>query len=112
MDTESNKQARAAVTVHLVRPVRQGVPATGQVLSGVGDHAAAGRALARHADDVHARTVAVGRSPRGTLAQFADGGFTTALTHSATCTVALVDPGASPRRLAAAGPAELRGDST
>ncbi|MFF4440554.1 universal stress protein [Streptomyces sp. NPDC001621] len=112
MDTETNKQARAAVAVHPARPVRQGVAARGQVLSGVGDHAAAGRALARHADDVHARTVAVGRSPRGTLAQIADGGFTTALTHSASCTVALVDPGASPRRLAAAGPAELRGDST
>lgn len=92
MDTETNKQARAAVAVHPARPVRQGVAASGQVLSGVGDHAAAGRALARHADDVHARTVAVGRSPRGTLA--------------------LVDLGASPRRLAAAGPAELRGDST
>ncbi|MER6433712.1 hypothetical protein ABT272_39290 [Streptomyces sp900105245] len=62
MDTETNKQARAAVTVHPARPVRQGV----------------------------ARTVAVGGS----------------------CPVALVDPGASPRRLAAAGPAELRGDST
>ncbi|MFJ3808736.1 hypothetical protein ACIPWE_20560 [Streptomyces sp. NPDC090073] len=65
MDTETNKQARAAVTVHLARLVRQGVAASGQVRSSGGDHSAAGRALARHADDVHARTVTVGRSPRG-----------------------------------------------
>ncbi len=64
------------------------------------------------AGDVHARTVTVGRSPRGPHAQFADGSFTTALTHSATCTVGLVDPDDAPRPLTAAGLAELRGGGT
>ena len=107
-DTESAEEARRAVTGHLDRLVRQGVAATGQVLTSVGDHAAAGRLLARHAADVGARVVAVGRSPRGALVQFADGSFTSALTHSAECTVVLVDQDHAPRPLTAATLAELR----
>ncbi|MGY4768664.1 hypothetical protein ACXC9Q_17275 [Kribbella sp. CWNU-51] len=41
------------------------------------------------------RTIAVGRSPRGPVAQFADGNFTTAVTHAAARTVVLVEPGKS-----------------
>ncbi|GAA0462597.1 hypothetical protein GCM10010361_28060 [Streptomyces olivaceiscleroticus] len=108
VDTESDAQARAAVTAHLDRLAGLGTRATGQVLTSVGDHAAAGRALARHAADVHARTVAIGRSPRGPLTQFADGSFTTALTLSATCTVVLVDPDDAPRRLTEQALTELR----
>ncbi|GAA5016534.1 hypothetical protein GCM10023335_42310 [Streptomyces siamensis] len=73
----------------------------------MGDHAAAGRVLARHAADVHAHTVAVGRSSRGPLTQFADGSLTTALTHAAACTVVLVDTDHAPRQLSAATLAEL-----
>ncbi|MBB4790272.1 nucleotide-binding universal stress UspA family protein [Streptomyces nodosus] len=108
VDTEGTEQARAAVTAHLDRLAGLGIAATGQILTSVGDHAAAGRALARHAADVNARTVAVGRSPRGPLAQFADGSFTTALTHAASCTVVLVDPEHSPRPLTADSLTELR----
>ncbi|MHB9847992.1 MFS transporter [Streptomyces krungchingensis] len=107
VDTETDDQARAAVTAHLDRLAAQGVTATGQVLTSVGDHAAAGRALARHAADVHAHTVAVGRSPRGPLTQFADGSLTSALTHAAACTVVLVDTDHAPRRLSAATLTEL-----
>ncbi|MFC8570283.1 MFS transporter [Streptomyces sp. NPDC057245] len=109
--TESDEEARAAVTAHLDRLREAGVAATGQILDGVGDHAAAGRALARHAAGVRARTVAVGRSPRGPLAQFADGSFTSALTHAATCTVVLVDPGEEPRPLTARSLTELRAEA-
>ncbi|MFJ9083096.1 MFS transporter [Streptomyces sp. NPDC102384] len=110
-DAEDLAQARAAVQDHLDRLARQGVAATGQVLNSVGDHAAAGRALARHAADVGARVVAVGNSPRGPLTQFADGSFTTALTHACACTVVLVGTGtdSAPRPLNAAALAELRG---
>ncbi|MFI7389685.1 MFS transporter [Streptomyces tendae] len=107
-DTETEAEARAAVTAHLDRLVGLGVAATGHILTGVGDHAAAGRALARHAAEVGARTVAVGRSPRGPLTQFADGSFTSALTHTATCTVVLVDPDEEPRPLTARSLTELR----
>ncbi|MFG2316908.1 MFS transporter [Streptomyces tendae] len=107
-DTETEAEARAAVTAHLDRLVGLGVAATGQILTGVGDHAAAGRALARHAAEVGARAVAVGRSPRGPLTQFADGSFTSALTHTATCTVVLVDPDEEPRPLTARSLTELR----
>ncbi|MFJ4517944.1 MFS transporter [Streptomyces sp. NPDC088816] len=108
-DAEDLEQARATVTAHLDRLAAHGVVARGQILGSVGDHAAAGRALARHAAEVGARAVAVGRSPRGPLAQFADGSLTAALTHAATCTVVLVDPGSEPRPLTAATLSELRG---
>ncbi|MCX5536739.1 MFS transporter [Streptomyces sp. NBC_00006] len=110
-DAEDLAQARAAVRDHLDRLAGAGVAATGQVLNSVGDHAAAGRALARHAADVGARVVAVGHSPRGPLTQFADGSFTTALTHACACTVVLVGTGtdSAPRPLNAAALAELRG---
>jgi nucleotide-binding universal stress UspA family protein len=74
----------------------------------VGDHAAAGRVLAQHADGLRARTVAVGRSPRGPVAQFADGSFTAALTHAATCTVVLVEPERPPYELTARSLHDLR----
>jgi ACDE family multidrug resistance protein len=108
IDAEDAEHARAAVTAHLDRLAGYGIAATGQVLTSVGDHAAAGRALARHADDVDARTVAVGRSPRGPAAQFTDGSFTSALTHAATATVVLVRPDDVPHELTADAMAELR----
>ncbi|MFZ3554299.1 MFS transporter [Streptomyces sp. BH055] len=110
-DAEDLAQARAAVQDHLDRLAGQGVAAGGQVLNSVGDHAAAGRALARHAAETGARVVAVGHSPRGPLAQFADGSFTSALTHACACTVVLVGTGtdSAPRPLNAAALAELRG---
>ncbi|MYS16736.1 universal stress protein, partial [Streptomyces sp. SID4982] len=74
----------------------------------VGDHAAAGRVLAEHAARVGARAVAVGRSPRGPLAQFADGSLTSALTHGAPCDVLLVDAESVPRQLTKRSMAELR----
>ncbi|MFF4474656.1 MFS transporter [Streptomyces sp. NPDC001599] len=110
-DTETDDQAKAAVTAHLDRLGGMGVAATGQILTGVGDHAAEGRALARHAAEVGARTVAVGRSPRGPLVQFADGSFTSALTHAATCTVVLLAPDADPRPLTARSLTELRAEA-
>ncbi|MGW3287620.1 MFS transporter [Streptomyces sp. NPDC001002] len=109
VDTETHEQGRAAVIAHLDRLAAQGVTATGQILVSVGDHAAAGRALAQHAADDGARAVAIGRSPRGPAAQFGDGSLTTALIHSASCTVVLVDPDVTPRPLTAATLAELRG---
>ncbi|MEV6292673.1 MFS transporter [Streptomyces sp. NPDC051896] len=108
VETETTEQARAAVVAHLDRLAGQGIAATGQILASVGDHAAAGRALAQHAARVGARAVAVGRSPRGPLAQFADGSLTTALTHSAPCTVVLLDAGDSHRHLTPDTLAELR----
>ncbi|MBF8187013.1 MFS transporter [Nonomuraea sp. K274] len=108
IDTETPDQARAAVTAHLDRLAAHGAAATGHVLTSVGDHAAAGRALARHATETRARKVAVGRSPRGPLLQFADGSFTSALTHAATCTVILIEPDDDPRPLTAATLTELR----
>ncbi|AEN08943.1 MULTISPECIES: MFS transporter [unclassified Streptomyces] len=111
VDTETDEQARAAVTSHLDRLAADGVTATGLILTGVGDHAAAGRALARHATAIGARTVAVGRSPRGALVQFAEGSFTTALTHAAGCTVVLVEADDTSRHLTADTLAELRGST-
>ncbi|HET6986625.1 MAG TPA: universal stress protein, partial [Kribbella sp.] len=96
IDAEDAEQAQSAVLCHLDRLAAQGIAATGQVLTSVGDHAAAGRVLAQHADDVDARVIAIGRSPRGPGAQFADGSFTTAVTHAADRTVVLLEPGKAP----------------
>ncbi|MBC2865586.1 MFS transporter [Streptomyces mexicanus] len=108
VDTETADQARAAVTAHLDRLAAHGVRATGQILTSIGDHAAAGRVLARHADHIGARTVAVGRSPRGPVAQFAEGSLTTALTQAARCTVVLIDTDHTPRPLTTDTLTELR----
>ncbi|GAB3843454.1 MFS transporter [Dactylosporangium cerinum] len=111
IDAEDADTARAAVTAHLDRLAGRGVAATGQVLHSVGDHAVAGRILARHARDIQARTVAIGRSARGPVAQFGDGSFTAALTHAAACTVVLIRPEDEPHELTAATLHELRGPS-
>ena len=92
IDMEDAQHARAAVAAHLDRLAARGIAATGQVLTSVGDHAAAGRVLAHHADDVDARTIAVGRSPHGPVAQFTEGSFTIALTRAASTTVVFVRP--------------------
>ncbi|ROO89962.1 putative MFS family arabinose efflux permease [Actinocorallia herbida] len=99
IEPEDAESARAAVRRHLDRLSAAGIAATGQVLTSVGDHAAAGRALARHAADAGARAVALGRSGRGPLVQFAEGGFTAAVAREATCDVLLVDPADAPRPL-------------
>jgi len=99
IDAEDAEQARSAVLHHLDRLFAHGIAATGQVLTSVGDHAAAGRVLAQHADEVDARVIAVGRSPRGSVAQIADGSFTTALTHTAARTVVLLEPGKAPQQM-------------
>jgi MFS family permease/nucleotide-binding universal stress UspA family protein len=95
------EMGRDAVRRHLLRLTERDVPATGHVLTTVGDHAAAGRTLARHAGAVGARAVVVGRSWRGAAAQFADGSFTSALTHAAPCSVVLVDRASEARELTA-----------
>jgi len=109
IEAEAAEQARSAVVDHLDRLAAQGINATGQVLTSVGDHAMAGRVLARHAADVEARVVALGRSPRGAVVQFTEGSFTTALTHAAACTVVLIEPSRAPRPLTAASLETLRG---
>jgi ACDE family multidrug resistance protein len=109
IDPEDEDAARGAVSDLLDRLAGSGVAATGQILRSVGDHAAAGRILAQHADEVQARTVAVGRSPRGPASQFAEGSFTSALTHGAARTVVLVSPGAMPHELTADVLPSLRG---
>jgi ACDE family multidrug resistance protein len=109
IEPEDEQTAQAAVNAHLRRLTGQGIAATGMLLTSVGDHAAAGRALAQHAEAVQARTVAVGRSPRGPMAQFADGSFTAALTHAASSTVVLVTPDETPQPLTAATLSGMRG---
>jgi ACDE family multidrug resistance protein len=109
VDPEDEDEARAAVADLLGSLAANGIAATGQILHSVGNHAAAGRVLAQHADEVDARAVAVGRSPHGPATQFAEGSFTSALTHGTTRTVVLVSPGATPHELTADILPTLRG---
>ena len=109
IDAEDESHAHSAVLAHLDRLAAHGIAATGQVLTSVGDHATAGKVLAEHSDALGARTVAVGRSARGPVAQFADGSFTAALTGAASGPVVLLDPDQEPYELTATSLAELRG---
>ena len=88
---ESPEQARAAVAAHLDRLAGRGLNVHGRVLHSVGDHAAAGRVLVRHAEEVGARAVVLGRSAHGTLARLAEGSLTAELAGAAGCEVVLVD---------------------
>lgn len=99
VDAEDEEHARGTLRTHLDRLASDGVAASGLVLHSVGDHATAGRVLAQHAVDVAARAVAVGSSPRGAVAQFAEGSITTALTRAAPCPVLLLQPGGPAREL-------------
>jgi MFS family permease len=92
IDAEEPPSAHAAVLAHLDRLAARGVAATGLVLHSVGDHASAGRVLARYAAEVDAAAIALGRSPRGPVAQFSDGSITSALTRAADRTVMLLVP--------------------
>ncbi|SNY71043.1 MFS transporter [Paractinoplanes atraurantiacus] len=108
IEPEAEDEARAAVARHLDRLAGSGVAVTGRIIESVGDHAAAGRAVARHAAEVDAPLIAIGRSPRGTLAQFTDGSFTSALNHAASMPVVLVSAEGEPRALTPEAIAELR----
>ncbi|MEU8820853.1 MFS transporter [Actinoplanes sp. NPDC048796] len=108
IEPEAEAEARAAVDRHLDRLAGSGVTATGRIIESVGDHAAAGRAVARHAAEVDAPLIAVGRSPRGALAQFTEGSFTSALNHAATMSVVLVSGETEPRPLTPEAITELR----
>jgi ACDE family multidrug resistance protein len=66
---------------------------------------------ARYANQMDARTVAVGRSPRGPLAQFADGSFTHALTRAAARTVVLLEPDRAPYELTRVRPASCAAEA-
>jgi nucleotide-binding universal stress UspA family protein len=92
IDVEPEDAARAALEEHVSIATQLGVPVTGLLLHSVGDHSAAARVLARHAGAQHARVLAVGPSPRGRAAQFADGSFTATLAVQAPCTLVLVHP--------------------
>ena len=108
VDAEEPEAAQATVAAHLERLAARGVAATGLVLHSVGDHASAGRALAAHADDVDARSLALGRSPRGHAVQFADGSITAALVHDARRPVWLIVPGEEPTLLRSDSMRELQ----
>ena len=108
IDAEEPEAARASVSAHLDRLAARGVQASGLVLHSVGDHATAGRVLALHAAEVDARAIALGRSPRGAVVQFADGSITAALTGATDRPVVLLVPGAEPSPLHGASLEELR----
>jgi MFS family permease len=110
LEAEGVDQAHSAVRAHLDRLRGQGILASGHVLYSVGDHASAAKVLAEHARLVDARAIAIGRSPRGSVAQFTDGSFTTTLTRAAHCSVLLLHPGTEPKRLSEATFDELRRD--
>lgn len=81
---ESADEAREAVRAQLARLGATGVVARGLVLTSVGDHAEAGRVLARHAEEVDASAIVLGRSTSGTLARLTDAALTPELHPTAT----------------------------
>ncbi len=92
VDRDDTGGAREKLVRQLDRLAEDDLAVTGVLLHSVGDHAAAGRLLARHAATVHARNVTIGPSPNGIAAQLAEGSLTHSLIAHATCSVVLLRP--------------------
>ena len=90
VDRESVEQARADVERHVGVLAGAGVAATGHVLRSVGDHGGVGRALARYAETVNARAIAVGGPSHGRFAALIDESATRTLLSEAPCNVVVV----------------------
>jgi MFS family permease len=108
IDAEGPQAAAAEVRRHLDRIADKGIAATGLILHSVGDHAAAGMLLAKHANDVKARSVAIGTSPHGRVQQFAEGSLTATLAREVEVPVVLIVPDGDPHELTADSLVELR----
>jgi ACDE family multidrug resistance protein len=90
IDVEPQESALAALTAHVESARRLGVGVSGLLLHSVGDHAAAARVLARHAEDESARVVAIGSSPHRRAVLLAEGSFTATLAREVPCTLVLL----------------------
>jgi len=101
---EPAEDAKASLRSHLDRLAARSVAADGRVLHSAGDVAAAGRALAAYADEVDARALVLGLSPRGSFFKLLDPELTAAFTRASSRSVLLVPADGSPqvsgRRLA------------
>ncbi|MGI6879460.1 MFS transporter, partial [Microbacterium sp. gxy059] len=72
LEPESDDEARRVLASHLSALEERGIPARGILLASIGDHGEVGEAIARHAEDVDARTIVLGRSENGPFARFFD----------------------------------------
>ncbi|GAA4250153.1 MFS transporter [Dactylosporangium darangshiense] len=94
VDRESYEQARDRVRAHLDALAARGVPAAGHILRSVADHGHAGSVIARHAEAVGARLIAIGRPSHGGIAHMLDGSAGERLIAEAGCRVLVVPPDA------------------
>jgi MFS family permease len=90
VDRESAEEARAAVDRYVGVLTEAGIEATGHVLRSVGDHGDVGRSIARYAESVNARAIAVGGPVHGRFAALLDESATRTLLSEAPCDVIVV----------------------
>jgi ACDE family multidrug resistance protein len=92
VDLESLDQARLAVQARLDQLAARGLSATGHVLRSVNSPGNVGRLIARHANTVDARLVAIGVPHNGALGVLLDAEVSGPLIDEAACDVLLVRP--------------------
>jgi nucleotide-binding universal stress UspA family protein len=95
VDRETYDEARARVQASLDDLAARGVPASGHVLRSIADHGHAGSLIARHANAVAARLVAIGAPAHGGVAHLLDGSASQRLIAEAGCSVLVVPSGAA-----------------
>lgn len=91
-ETEDLDSAQAAVRRHLDQLAAMGVPAVGHVVLNAPDHAAAGRLVARHANDLGARAIVIGAPGHGGLPALMAASAGQELWRHAHCDVLIINP--------------------
>jgi MFS family permease len=97
---ENLEAAKAAVRTHLDQLTAAGIPAVGHVLLGAADHGAAGRLIAEHANQIHARAIVLGAPTHGGLPALMDASASRELWRQARCTIVIINPATQPAEAA------------
>jgi MFS family permease/nucleotide-binding universal stress UspA family protein len=91
-DTETRQAAEAIVRRHLDQLAASGIPAVGHVLLNAGDHGAAGRMVAEHANSIGARAIVIGAPTHGGLPALMDASASREMWRHARCDIVIVNP--------------------
>jgi MFS transporter, ACDE family, multidrug resistance protein len=90
IDVESSDAAKRLIAEGVDRIRLAGIPATGHLLTVVGDHGGAGRRIAEFANDHRSRLIVIGRADEGSVASVFDADLVDQVVQHARCDVHIV----------------------
>jgi MFS family permease len=90
IDVETSDEAERLIAEGVDRFRVAGIPATGYLLTVVGDHGGAGRRIAEFANDHHSRLIVIGRADEGSVVSVFDTGLVDQVLQHARCDVHIV----------------------